>query len=153
MKRNLIIDTISFLFVLLFLYTGLDKLMELQKFRSTLHSSPLIGKLAPVIAIGLPVLEIAIGATLIGAFLWIRPRLRLKGLYAATILMAVFTLYIEYMLLFAPHLPCSCGGIIQKMSWRQHLYFNIGFTLLGIWAIWLSLQQDKKGAVNMPLTA
>ena len=58
--------------------------------------------------------------------------------------MTIFTLYIGYMVAFVPKLPCSCGGIIQKMSWNQHLIFNVGFILLGVYAIWLDRYNPYK---------
>jgi len=66
-------------------------------------------------------------------------------LYYAFVLMTVFTLYIAYMLLFTPKLPCSCGGVLQQMTWKQHLLFNIGFTLLAAYAIWLKKEGNSKG--------
>jgi len=39
-------------------------------------------------------------------------------------------------------IPCSCGGIIAKLSWGQHLVFNLiflGLALIGFMFF------DKKG--------
>lgn len=49
---------------------------------------------------------------------------RVRGLYAALILMIVFTIYLVWMLLHTTHLPCTCGGFIEKLSWQQHVFFN-----------------------------
>jgi uncharacterized membrane protein YphA (DoxX/SURF4 family) len=62
---------------------------------------------------------------------------RLIGLYASFFFMILFTGYIVAILRFSSYIPCSCGGILQKMSWTQHLIFNIGFLLLAVIAILL----------------
>jgi len=36
---------------------------------------------------------------------------------------------------FVEKLPCSCGGVIAKLSWNQHLLLNLGFVLLALGAI------------------
>ena len=140
MKKSIALDIISCLFVLLFLYTGIFKLMDPGSVRSSLFAAPLplLHTWARFLAIAVPVLEVLIGLTLLLATLKERPRYRQAGLYGATILMALFVWFVGFMLKYQPHLPCSCGGVIQQMNWHQHLYFNIGFTALGILGIWLN---------------
>jgi len=59
-------------------------------------------------------------------------RFRLLGLYASFSLMVMFTAYIIAITKFSDYIPCSCGGVLQNMSWNQHLIFNIGFILLAV---------------------
>jgi hypothetical protein len=56
--------------------------------------------------------------------------------------MALFTVYVGYNAFFLTHKerPCTCGGIIEKMSWNQHVVFNMAFTVLALFA----LRFDKK---------
>lgn len=122
---------ISALFIILFIYTGLNKLMDLSEFRLQMERSPFIGQLAGFIAISLPVGEMLIALALI------MNRFRLLGLYLSLFLMALFTGYIWLMLQYAQDLPCTCGGVISKMSWKDHLIFNGAFTLLAIVGILL----------------
>lgn len=131
MKRSTIVEIISALFILLFVYTAVSKLMEGIKFEQTLSKSPLIGNYAGLIAIALPVTEIVV------AILLLIPRTRLFGLYASAALMTLFTLYLSYMIAFTPKLPCSCGGVLKQMNWNQHLVFNLFFTGLAFTGIWL----------------
>ncbi|MGN6801262.1 MAG: MauE/DoxX family redox-associated membrane protein [Ginsengibacter sp.] len=49
----------------------------------------------------------------------------------------MFTTYLLYMILTKSTLPCSCGGAIQKLSWRQHIFFNTFFILISIVAIYI----------------
>jgi hypothetical protein len=34
--------------------------------------------------------------------------------------------------------PCSCGGILEEMSWNQHMAFNITFIAIAVIAIFIS---------------
>jgi hypothetical protein len=58
--------------------------------------------------------------------------------------MTAFTLYIGYMVSFAEKLPCSCGGVISKMTWNQHLVFNIFFTLLSLLGVILEKRRRRQ---------
>jgi len=145
MKKTIIVDIISCLYAMLFLYTGIYKFLDQELFRQALSKSPLLSSFTPVLAIGIPALEILIAFSLLLPFFRTTKWARKWGLYTGTALMAIFTLYIGYMLKFEHgRLPCSCGGIIQKMNWHQHFYFNSCFTLLGILAIWLNHRQFKE---------
>lgn len=126
MKRAIVVEIIAFLFVILFLYTGISKLMDYGIFREQLAESPILKPVAPVVAIGLPILEFVLAAMLIV------PRWRLKGFYASTALMIAFTLYIIALMLWADHLPCSCGGVLAQLSWGEHIVFNSVYIVLGI---------------------
>jgi hypothetical protein len=124
MKKKVFVEIISSLFILLFAYTALSKLYDPAKFQWALEKSPLIHSFSGIFTYAIPVIELTV------ATLLFFPKTRKKGLYSSLGLMTIFTLYIGYMLLFTPKLPCSCGGVIQQMNWNQHLLFNLGFTLL-----------------------
>jgi uncharacterized membrane protein YphA (DoxX/SURF4 family) len=124
MTKSTIVEIISVLFIILFLYTGISKLMEYGVFEEQIADSPILKPIAPVIAWGLPLTEFLV------TILLIIPRWRLKGLYASLILMIAFTLYIGAIMTFNKELPCSCGGIISELSWQGHLVFNSIFILL-----------------------
>lgn len=49
--------------------------------------------------------------------------------------MTMFTTYIYVILNYSSFTPCSCGGVLEKMSWTEHLLFNIVFILLSGLAI------------------
>jgi hypothetical protein len=71
------------------------------------------------------------------------PRFRLKALYTSLLLMIGFTLYIILLLRFSSDLPCSCGGILEQLTWPQHIVFNSIFAFLAILAITLSKINSK----------
>jgi uncharacterized membrane protein YphA (DoxX/SURF4 family) len=124
MKRTAVVEIISFLFILLFVYAATSKLLDYQKFQVQLGKSPLLTAFAGWVAWIIPAIEI-----IISVFLAI-PSLRLNGLYASFSLMVMFTAYIITITKFSDYIPCSCGGVLQNMSWNQHLVFNIFFVLL-----------------------
>jgi uncharacterized membrane protein YphA (DoxX/SURF4 family) len=126
MKRKILIETIALLFVFLLVYAAVSKLADFQKFRVQLGKSPLLTPFAGWVVWIVPAAEITISIMLV------LNRWRLAGLYAALGLMAVFTFYILAITRFSDYTPCSCGGVLQAMTWNQHLIFNMVFVLLGI---------------------
>jgi len=52
--------------------------------------------------------------------------------------MLSFSVYIVYMMMYYKHLPCSCGGFLDLLSWPAHLVLNGTFIVLGIIALLLS---------------
>jgi hypothetical protein len=139
-----IADVISGVILLLFLYTSLSKLLDYETFKSVLSASPLLRTVAGHIAWMLPVSELVI------VLLLFLPPLRLKGLYASFILIGLFTLYLIYMILFAPNLPCSCGGVIRLLTWPEHIFFNLFFMLLSLTAILLYKRAIKMKRNHCP---
>ncbi len=127
-KQNLP-EVSSAVVLFLFVYTAISKLAEHERFRDALQSSALLRSYAGVLVWAIPISE------LIAALLLMIPSTCLKGLYVSLGLLILFTLYILWMILFADHLPCNCGGVISKMSWKQHVFFNlffIGMSIIGI---------------------
>ncbi|WP_315815636.1 MauE/DoxX family redox-associated membrane protein [Paraflavitalea speifideaquila] len=111
MKRTTIVETVVFLFVVLFLYTGISKIMEYTVFKEQLKESPILGFAANFVARWLPIMEFLL------VVLLIVPRWRLKGLYLSTALMTAFTVYIIVLMSISTDLPCSCGGVLAQLSW------------------------------------
>jgi hypothetical protein len=145
MRKKIAIEIISSLLILLFIYTALSKLLDFTAFKSVLSQSPFIGNKAAVVALALPITEIMV------ALLLFVPRTRLWGFYGATVLMTAFTLYLAYMILFTPDLPCSCGGVLKQMTWKQHLAFNIFFFLLSLTATLLERKRSRlKPGMDLP---
>jgi hypothetical protein len=136
MKKNTIIEIIAIWFVILFLYTSISKLMDYSVFREQIAQSPILKPFAAWIGWMLP-----LGEFIVALLLFI-PRTRSKGLYAATALMIFFTLYIGAILLLDDHVPCSCGGIIELLSWKGHLIFNGVCIGLAVTAIFLQRNDD-----------
>ncbi len=124
--KHIIQESIAIAFILLFTYTGINKLMERDRFLYSLAHSPALAPMSGLISYLIPLIEVAL------AFFLILPRYRKYAFQLSVLLMLAFTLYIGLMLIFSTELPCSCGGVISRLSWEQHLLFNIFFLLLGI---------------------
>ena len=129
MKKSILADIITFFFILLFLYTGVAKLTEVHLFKEQLVSSPFLGSLAGFITWALP-----IGELLLAIALFI-PATRLRALYGSFGLMTLFTIYVLIIFFVDNHLSCSCGGIIEELSPKQHMLFNSACVILSMVAI------------------
>lgn len=124
MKQNIIIEIICFLLVLLFVYAAFSKLFNYGEFKSQLSSYPLLKESATAISILLPFTEIIIATMLMLNIT------RRTGMALSFIMMALFTAFIVYMLVFEKNLPCSCGGVLKQLTWKQHIAFNLIFLLM-----------------------
>ncbi len=152
MKKSIFVDTVTCLLIILFLYTGLYKTIHHEDFASTIINAPLITPYYLFISYAIPAIELLITAGLLTSLVRENAVLRKWSLLASAILMATFTWYVWYMLKFSPRLPCSCGGIIDKMNWHQHLYFNTTFTILSILAFIMNRKQYMQ-TEKLPITA
>jgi len=137
-KKNLAVDAICILLMLLFVYAAASKLRDYQEFKTQLGQSPLLTSYAGLTAWLIPFIEI-----LTTVLLFLEPT-RLAGLYASYTLMVLFTAYIIAITRFADYVPCSCGGVLQHMTWDQHLVFNICFVFLSLAAILLYNREMPK---------
>jgi hypothetical protein len=137
--KNWIPDIICGLLIVLFAYTAISKLLDRQHFQAVVAQMLLIKNVAGFISFALPATE------LVACALLFMSNTRLLGLYTSLGLMIVFTLYIGYMILFAKHLPCICGGVVQNLNWPNHLMFNLFF--IAITAIGIKLYQSNKNIV------
>lgn len=139
LKKASIVDLICFLLILLFIYASVSKLLDYEKFLVQLQKSPLLTAFANWVVILIPAIEILLSVFLSTS------KLCLIGLYGSFSLMVVFTAYIIAITHFAEYIPCSCGGVLQNMTWNQHLVFNIAFILLALLGILLHEKKERPG--------
>ncbi|WP_310555182.1 MauE/DoxX family redox-associated membrane protein [Flavobacterium sp.] len=124
--QSIIIEFITMIYILLFVYAAASKLLDFENFQVQLGQSPLLSAYAYFISYAVPTFELLI------CCLFIIPRCRMIGLFAAYGLMVMFTAYIYIILNYSSFIPCSCGGILEDLSWNQHIFFNIAFIILAI---------------------
>ena len=136
-KRNDLADLIAALLIFLLVYTVISKLLNFENFKILISRLPLLNEVSGFISWLIPIFEI-----LVSLLLFI-PKSRQTGLLLSVTLMGCFILYLGYMLLFASHLQCSCGGVIEQMTWSQHLIFNIVFFLFSLLA-WIIKRNPNK---------
>lgn len=134
-------EWISFLICLmclgLFAVSAYEKVVDHDRFFRGLLKVEYVGDYAEFVSLAVPVSEIII------SLLLVYPPLQKIGLYGFVGLMVVFTLYIGSMLLWAEKLPCYCNLIIEKLSFGQHLAFNMIFIALAVYALWLKNKHYK----------
>ena len=137
-KRNklLIIEIVSLAFVFLFLYTACDKINNFDEFQVQLGKSPILYKYVTIISIVVPTTEIII------SILLMTKRFQLVGLYMSFCIMIMFSTYIVLLLNFSSYIPCSCGGVLESLTWEQHLIFNVGFATLALVGVFLFPYHD-----------
>lgn len=136
LKRQVVIECIAALLILLFLYASVSKFLDFKRFIDEMNNQPLPNSWTPFLVWGIPCLEIAISAALIFEYT------RMLAFYASLVLMTLFTIYaIMIIAHFFPYVPCSCGGVIRKLTWPQHLALNLFYVALSV--LGLVLQRRK----------
>lgn len=108
----------------LLLYAAYNKLATYEAFVQQLRNSQVTAGYENFLAWFVPCIEILISVLIL------IPKTRVAGLYGAFFLMLSFTIYVYVVPHFFKQQTCSCGGIIETFSWKQHFYFNLFFTLL-----------------------
>ncbi len=121
---------VSILYIVLFVYAATSKLLVFEAFKLQLGQSPILTAYADYVAWFVPVVELGISG------LFLVPKYRIYALYASFSLMAMFTTYIFLILNFSDFIPCSCGGVLQDLGWKEHILFNLVFVLLAILGIY-----------------
>ena len=136
LKRQVVLECMAALLILLFLYASVSKFLDFKRFIDEMNNQPLPNSWTPFLVWGIPFLEIAISVALLFEYT------RLLALYASLVLMTLFTIYAIMILAhFFPYVPCSCGGVIRKLTWPQHLVLNLFYVALSV--LGLILQRSK----------
>jgi putative oxidoreductase len=137
-RRQLFIELIASLLILLFLYASVSKFLAFDRHIHDMYNQPLPRFMRPFLVWGVPFLEVAISIALIFE------TSRTIGLYASLILMVLFTVYTGFVLFhFFRYVPCSCGGVIRKLTWGQHMMLNLFFVGLALTGIILQRKRSK----------
>jgi uncharacterized membrane protein YphA (DoxX/SURF4 family) len=115
----------------LFLYTAYAKIADHDRFLKGLSRVHIINGFAVFISFAVPLVEIVV------ALLLLIPQTAKAGLIGFIAAMTSFTIYIISAMIWEKKLPCHCGGAIENLSWSQHIWFNLLFIAIAIFAIWL----------------
>jgi putative oxidoreductase len=139
MKRKIVIEILSSLLILLFVYTSVSKWLDFKTFTGQMNNQPLPNWMTPALVWAVPAVEIIISGLLMF------DRTQLIGFRASLILMLLFTLYTLLVLLKTfGRVPCSCGGVIENLTWNQHLVFNLFFVGVALTGIILKRKEKLK---------
>lgn len=143
MKRKMIVEVIAFLLMLLFLFASVSKWLAFRTFIGDINNQPFPNWLTPWITNLLPPIEVLIVLALMFE------KTRTAGFYASLILMSAFSIYSAAVLLkFFDYIPCSCGGIIKNLSWRDNLILNLFFVTISIVGILLRKNRFGKEGLD-----
>lgn len=138
-KKQVLIECVSSLLIMLFMYASVSKFLDFKMFTGEINNQPLPNSWTPFLVWFIPCSEIAI------SLLLLFERTRLAGFYVSLVLMSVFTIYAGLILFHVfPYIPCSCGGVIRKLTWPQHLALNLFYVILSILGIILQRRKHFK---------
>lgn len=138
--KDWVIEIVAGLLILMFTYAASIKLMEYDQSKLQMMKQLIPAGTAPVLTWLVPVAEL----TIVGLLLF--KKTRLIGLYASAGLMLLFSGYIAVAMSgWLGQKPCGCGGILEHMSYWQHLVFNLFFVGAAIASIIL---QKRSNANN-----
>jgi len=127
------------LLIILFSFTGLNKILNHHEFTAAMYKQPLPNWLIACLNVALPYIELSLALALLAR------KTRTRAIFTSTVLMVLFTAYITLGLVHAfKHVPCSCGGPIKNMSWVQHLLFNFLVISICILSMWTNTGHNKK---------
>lgn len=130
----------AYFHLLLFCYASVSKILDFENFQVQLAQSPLLSAYAGLISYAVIIIELII------AVLLCSKHTRLVGLYLSLGIMVSFTVYIYLILNYSDFVPCSCGGILEKLGWTEHLIFNMICVLMAFAAIYILELLNKRKA-------
>ena len=131
-SKFLIVIAISYITAFLFIYAATSKIIDFENFQVQLGQSPMLSAFAKYISYAVPIFEVGFSLLLINS------RSRMIGLICSYVLMIMFTAYIYIILNYSSFVPCSCGGLLEELSWNQHIIFNLVFVVLTAIGIYLT---------------
>jgi hypothetical protein len=105
-----------------------------ETFNMELRLSPVLNPFASLLRWTIPIVELFV------AILLLTKRGRINGLLATFFLMLIFTIYLIILNNFDYYIPCSCGGFLENISVKKHIFLN---TILALTAL-LGFYQAKK---------
>ncbi|WP_276360189.1 MauE/DoxX family redox-associated membrane protein [Daejeonella sp. H1SJ63] len=136
-KPESYVQLISCLLILLWVYAATSKLINYEQSRMQMMNQVFPDSINGILLWAVPLIELLISGLLLfhGT--------RKVGLFLSAILLFLFSGYVLLVMLNVfGRIPCSCGGIIAKLGWGQHLVFNLiflGLALIGF------MFYDKEG--------
>jgi len=127
-----------YLFVLLFVYAAVSKLLDFETFKVQIGEIEFMGAYATGIA------WLLIGMQLFTAGLLLLTHTRRLGLYLSFALLCLFSSYTFSVLNFSSYVPCACAGIFPGMGWHFQLYFNIVLALIAFLTLFLEKKRTSR---------
>lgn len=133
----ILLETLTAIFIILWIYTGITKLIDFRSATWQMMTNPIFRDI--------PWAGVWVGPSLelVAALLLVIKSTRTIGFYLSFALMLFFTFYVGYLMIFLPNLPCTCGGIISSLTWGQHLAMNIVLTILAFIGVLFQRRRNR----------
>lgn len=121
---------LGLLFIFLWTYTGLDKVLQFEASRKAFHNQTFPAQLAEVLSYLVPGVELLIALLLLFSVT------RWWGYLGSILLLTVFTTYVGLIWAGAfPRVPCNCAGILESLGWAEHFVLNVICIGIGVWGM------------------
>ena len=118
--------------IVLWTYTGLDKLIRFEQNQKSLFNQPFPNEIEEVLAYAIP------GVELLLALLLLFSVTRWWGFLGSLLMLTVFTSYVGMIWVGAfPRVPCSCAGILESLGWGEHFVLNMGLIVVALFGLGL----------------
>lgn len=129
------------LLILIWTYTGLEKLIRFEESRNAFRNQTFPVELSEILAYVVPGIELLLALLLLFSVT------RWWGYLGSALLLTVFITYVGLIWVGAfPRVPCNCAGIIESLGWAEHFWMNLG--LIGISVLGLRLENLKIGKLE-----
>ncbi|WP_409514621.1 MauE/DoxX family redox-associated membrane protein [Chryseobacterium sp.] len=124
--KNLIAEIVIFLLLLMWAYTFVSKVLDFDTFRRQINGAYLLSSLGSPLPYILQVLHLSL------VILLIKKSWRKVGLITSLSVLLLYTVYLIYILKFAPSIPCSCISLYSALNWNDQLLINLALLVLNI---------------------
>lgn len=125
--------------ILIWTYSGLDKLIQFDQSRKSFLNQPLPNEIEEVLAYSIP------GVELLLALLLLFSVTRWWGFLGSSLVLTVFTSYVGLIWVGAfPRVPCNCAGILESLGWAEHFILNLGLIGVSILGLYLTPSHAPK---------
>jgi uncharacterized membrane protein YphA (DoxX/SURF4 family) len=126
-KTNTVLSTVL---IVIFGYSGFDKLIRFESSRNAFHNQIFPPELAEILSYAIP------GVELLLALLLLFSVTRWWGYLGSILLLSVFTTYVGLIWVGAfPRMPCNCAGVLESLGWAEHFILNMICIGIGIWGL------------------
>lgn len=135
---NLIIAATTVALIFLWVYAAMSKLLNYEQSRLQM-----MNQVFPDLINRILLWTVPCGELLIAGLLLFHGTRKI-GFFLSAILLLLFSGYILLVMFNVfGRIPCSCGGIISKLNWEQHLVFNLVFLALAILGLGIELKERR----------
>lgn len=127
----------SVLLILIWAYSGVEKLLRFEQSRKAFHNQTFPAELAEILSHSVPIAELLLALLLLFSIT------RWWGYLGSILLLTVFLTYVGLIWVGAfPRVPCNCAGIIESLGWGAHFILNM--VLIGISVAGMRLEMGRK---------